>query len=185
MQGWWRYRCMPVKRGMTKSSGMTEHHDSHYNAKQWQIVNMKMINVWKHLERIAIDPENTEANDRLLNCDYRVGVGLVGCDDKTKIFMARGGVPVRAVARQSGNAVVGRGVDLVCADHDHTAIDKVTPTVHLYPNHPRSLSDSLYVGEEGGPELRVYFIATAEKSDVFHHNYTVLEIWLTSQQDPL
>ena len=103
---------MPIKRGMTKSSGRIEHCDSHYNTKQWQIVMMKMINVRKHLERIAIDPENTEANDRLLNCNYRVGVGLVGCDDKTNSLAARGGVPIRAVARQSGKAVVGRGVNL-------------------------------------------------------------------------
>ena len=62
-----------------------------------------------------------------------------------------------------------------CADHDFSTIEKITPTVHACPNTPKYLTNSLYIGEEGGDRLRVALhSATICKSDVFQHNYAVL-----------
>ena len=169
------FGTIPIKRGMTKSSGRSEHRDSHYNAKQWQIVKTKMINVRTILEKRSED-SSLDPLVGVLNNNFRVGVGLCGQDDKSNVNTARWGPAARAVPRQSSKAIVSRGVHLQCADHDHSTIDKVIPTVHLYPTPPRNLSDSLYVGHEGGTQLRVSLhSATLEKSDVFHHNYAVLE----------
>ena len=67
-------------------------------------------------------------------------------------------------------------MSLKCADHDHSTIDKITPSVHIFPNVPQRLSDSLYVGDEGNAELRVALhSATLEPSDVFKHSLSVLE----------
>ena len=96
---------------------------------------------------------------------------MVGKYDKTKISVARWGAKTNYVAQKSYSAVVPKDQDHFCADHDL----KITPTVHLYPNPPKYLIDSLYIVEEGGAILRVALhSATIWKSDVFHHNYAVL-----------
>ena len=111
-----------------------------------------------------------------LNCDYRLAVSLVGKDDKTNNSTARWGAPARAVVRQSNNAITLSSMTLKCADHDHSTIDNITPSVHSFSNVPQRLSDLLYVGDEGNAKLWVALHrATFEPSDVFKHSLSVLE----------
>ena len=71
---------------------------------------------------------------------------MVGKYDKTNISVARWGPAKKAVARQSYNAIVPKHQDFFCADHDFSNIYKITPTVNAYPNPPKHLTDSLYIG---------------------------------------
>ena len=78
--------------------------------------------------------------------------------------------------RQSNNAITLVSVTLKCADHDHSIIDNITPSIHSLSNIPQWLSDLLCVGDEGNTELRVALhSATLEPSDVFKHSLSVLE----------
>ena len=85
------------------------------------------------------------------------------------------GPSTKDVARQYYTAIVPKDQDLFCTDHNLSTIEKNTPTVHAYPNPPTYLTDSLYIGEEKGSRLRVgLHSVTICKSDVFHHNYAIL-----------
>ena len=129
-----------IKRGMTKSSGRMQNQDSHYNAKQWQIYKFRVCKVRGILERLASEEDSAEKySNEILNCDYRNGISVIGKDDKTNINCSRWGAPVGAVARQSNKAIMPAGVRLQRADHDHTNIDKITPSVHMFPNVPKNL----------------------------------------------
>ena len=112
----------------------------------------------------------------LLNGDFRIGIVFVGQDDKTNVLMAREGVPAKAVARQSLRSIVANGTSLQCCDHDHNTINKITPSVNLYPDPPRCLSDSLFVGDEGNALLCVSLHSTTIcPSDVFAYYYSLLQ----------
>ena len=145
-------RCfgwIPVKRGMTKSSGQAFGPDSHYNAKLWQHVMWKSIEVRRilegiaerSLERTADHSIEFERSSELLNSDYRIGIGMVGKYDNTNINVAMWGPATKDVAQQSYTAIVPKDKDLFCADHDFSTIEKITPTVHAYPNTPKYLTD--------------------------------------------
>ena len=100
---------------------------------------------------------------------------MVGNYDKTKISVARWETATNAVARKSYTTIGPKDQDLFCADHDFLTIEKITPTVHAYPNPQKYLTDSLYIGEEKGSRLRVgLHSVTICKSDVFQHNYAIL-----------
>ena len=100
---------------------------------------------------------------------------MVGKYDKTNISVARWGLETKAFARQSYNAIVPKYQDLFCADYDLSTIDKIRPTVHAYPNPPKYLTNSFYIGEEGGDILCVVLhSANLCKLDVFQHNYAIL-----------
>ena len=71
---------------------------------------------------------------------------MVGKYDKTNISVSRWGPATKDVARQSYTEIVPKYQDLLCADHDFSTIDKITPTVHAYPNPPKYLTDSMYIG---------------------------------------
>ena len=80
---------------------------------------------------------------------------MVGKDDKTNISVARWGPATKAVARQSYTEIVPKDQDLFCADHDFSTIDKIAPTVHAYPDPPKYLTDSFYIGGEGGASIDI------------------------------
>ena len=147
-------RCfgwIPVKIGMTKSSGRAFGPDSHHNEKLWQHVMWKSIEVRRILKGIAERSMEKTADhsieikrsSALFNSDYRIGIGMVGKDDKTNISVARWGLATKAVARQSYTAIEPKYQDLFSADHDFSTIDKITPTVHAYPNPTKYLTESL------------------------------------------
>ena len=120
------------------------------------------------LDRTEDHSIEVEHSSALLSRDYRFGIGIVGKDDKKNISVAKWGPATKAVAQQSYTAIVPKDQDLFCADYDFSTIDKITPTVHAYPNPPKYLTNSLYIGEEGSDRLRVALhSATLCKSDVF------------------
>ena len=125
----------------------------------------------RSLERTVDHSTEVELFSALINSDYCIGIVMVGKYYKTNISVVRWGKTTKAVARQYYTEIVPKYQDLFCADHNFSTIDKITPSVHAYPNPPKYLTDSLYIGEDGGARLCVAFHgATLCKSDVFQHN---------------
>ena len=81
-----------------------------------------------------------DAGDILLHLDYRIGLKIIGQNDKANVCFAREGVPTKVLIRQScRSSFVWQETRLINADHDHNTIDNTSQLVSFYPNpHVRS-----------------------------------------------